>query len=148
MTDDELAAELAAALADRRAPREVVEAAKGLFAWRTVDAELAALTYDSLVDGLEGVVRGAAGPRALAFEAGDVEIEIEVVPGLDGRRLVGQLAPGGGAAVELVLGGESLALTADELGRFAADLPVETVALSLTITLPGGRVIVSGRIAV
>jgi hypothetical protein len=138
MTDDELAAELAAALADRRAPRAVTEAAKGLFAWRTIDAELAALSYDSLVDAEEGVVRGAAGPRALAFEAGDVEIEVEVVPGLEGRRLVGQ-APAG-AAVDLVVDGDPRALTVDEVGRFAADLPAETVTLSLTVTLPAGRV--------
>jgi hypothetical protein len=138
MTDDELAAELAAVLADRRAPREVTEAAKGLFTWRTIDAELAALSYDSLVDAEEGVVRGAAGPRALVFEAGDVEIEVEVAPGRDGRRLVGQLSAAG--AVDLAVDGAARTLAVDELGRFATDLPAETVSVAFTVVLPTGRV--------
>jgi len=139
-TDEQLEAELAAAFADLRAPREVTDAAKGLFAWRTIDEDLAALQYDSLVDAEEGAVRSADGPRALSFHAGDVEIEIEIVPGLGGRRLVGQVEPGAGAAVELALGDRAVGLTADGLGRFATDLPEERVTVALTVALPAGRV--------
>jgi hypothetical protein len=141
MTDDELAAELAAALADRRAPREVTEAAKGLFAWRTIDAELAALSYDSLVDEEEGVVRGE-GPRTLAFEAGDVEIEVEVLPGRPTRRLVGRVVPPGPAEIDLVTE-ETHTLRTDDHGRFAADLPAGVVRLGLRVRRGGHDEIVT-----
>ena len=49
--DEELLAALRQALRARQAVSPgFVEAGKGAFAWRTIDAELAQLTYDSLVD--------------------------------------------------------------------------------------------------
>lgn len=48
MTDEELLAELGAALRTaEEVPAGFVNAGKAAFAWRGVDAELAALTFDS-----------------------------------------------------------------------------------------------------
>ena len=75
------------------APADVVAAAKATFTWRTIDAELAELTFDSVADtdALAGV-RGGGGPRALTFEHDDVVVEVEVSEHAAGRTLVGQVA--------------------------------------------------------
>ena len=83
-------------------PPEVVEAAKGLFTWRTVDAELAdARPTTRWSTPAEPGVRAAGQPRILTFEAGGLTVEVEVddVPGA--RRLIGQLTPPGRAELEL-----------------------------------------------
>ncbi|MCO1661101.1 hypothetical protein [Pseudonocardia humida] len=138
LDDDALLAELARVLERVSAPPpEVVEAAKGLFTWRTVDAELAELTHDSLIAQRELGVRAAGQPRILTFEAGGMTVEVEVddVPGA--RRLIGQLTPPGRADLELrsaddtVVG--SIVGSADELGRFVLDLPAGKQRSSLRI---------------
>jgi hypothetical protein len=88
--DDTLLAELRAALsAGTPVDERQLEAARAAFTWRTVDAELASLTYDSLLDD-RVLVRGAAtAPRSLVFDAADLTVELEVTPG----RVVGQLVP-------------------------------------------------------
>ena len=76
-------------------PDEVVAAAKGSFTWRTIDAELAALSYDSLLTGELAGTRGQVDTRTLSFEFGPLTVEIEVddAPSGPGCRLVGQVAP-------------------------------------------------------
>jgi hypothetical protein len=57
--DDALASELATVL--RRSapmPAAIVAAARGAFAWRTVDAELAVLRADSVLEAAAGVRGG------------------------------------------------------------------------------------------
>jgi hypothetical protein len=61
-------------------PASVVEAARGSLSWRTIDAELAALAFDSAVDQPVSAIRGADGPRQLAFDAPGLSIEVEVSP--------------------------------------------------------------------
>ncbi|GAA1870798.1 hypothetical protein GCM10009836_59340 [Pseudonocardia ailaonensis] len=139
--DEALALELAAALADHRAPSDVTAAAKALFTWRTVDAELAALVFDSLVDEEELQVRSVAGPRTVAFAAGDTEIEIEIVPGAEGRRLVGQTVPAAAAEVEISVDGRSSTAVVDQLGRFSADLPVTRVRVAVGLVRAGERTV-------
>ena len=130
-------------------PPEAVAAAQGLFTWRTVDAELAELTHDSLVAPREPGVRAAGQPRILTFEAGALTVEVEVddVPGA--RRLIGQLTPPGPAELELRCGpdadagpdtdtgsdtaAEPVRGEADGLGRFVLDLPAAKVRSSLRI---------------
>jgi len=125
--DDELLAALARALlAEEVVPDDVLEAAKGAYAWRTIDAELAALTFDSVADAdaLVGV-RGRGGPRALTFEHDDVVVEVEVVEHGVRRTLIGHVAPGPLASVEVQQAGqaEPRRQDADALGRFqVADL--------------------------
>src|SRR6202165_46621 len=77
-------------------PAEVLFAARGSLAWRRVDAELADLSFDSLVDGdleLAGVRSGDDSVRLVSFDGPDLTVEVEVAAVGDHRRLVGQLVP-------------------------------------------------------
>ena len=88
--DDVLAAELGEVLRERDPmPASVLHAARGAFAWRTVDADLAVLSLDSLLEATAGVRGG--GDRQLTFEADRLSLEVDVVDG--GRRVVGQVVP-------------------------------------------------------
>jgi hypothetical protein len=119
--DDALLAELRQVLARTDAvPPEAVAAGKASFTWRTVDAELAELTFDSLVDDDLALVRSRGGSRFLSFEAADLSVEIEVVGTGADRRIVGQLVPPMPAAIEIRGLDRSLAAEADDLGRFAS----------------------------
>lgn len=97
------------------------EGAYAAFAWRTIDAELAALAYDSGME-LSTGARSDEVARQLTFASDGLEIEVMVVP--DGaRRLVGQLVPPLVATVTLTRNDQVLETTSDDLGRFAFDLP-------------------------
>ncbi|WP_214407721.1 hypothetical protein [Pseudonocardia lacus] len=131
-------------------PPDVVRAAKGLFTWRTVDAELAALAYDSLLDDDAALARSVAGPRIVTFEAGELTVEVEVDDRPSGRRLVGQLVPAQAAALELRrLTPESsgaISTTADDLGRFLLPMPPEVALVRVRVVLADGRVVESAAI--
>jgi hypothetical protein len=99
-------------------PDRVVEAAKESYTWRTVDAELAELTNDSLVDQPAVLTRGPSGPRALTFEAADLAIEVEVTVSGRQRRLLGQLVPAQPAQIEVSQAGTTITVEADAAGRF------------------------------
>jgi hypothetical protein len=120
--DDELLARLATALDHAEpVPPGVLAAAKGAFTWRTVDAELAALVYDSDTDRDLAGVRGAElRARALTFEYADVVVELEVDDEADGRVVTGQVAPPPLEWIELHQADrpQPVRLEADELGRF------------------------------
>ena len=122
--ESELLDRLREAVASDEVPAEVLSAAKAAFTWRTIDAELAELAYDSLEDqaALAGV-RGPGGPRALTFEAGDAVIEIEVEAAGGTRRLEGQVVPADVRMLELhrIDTPEPVRLASDSLGRFRAD---------------------------
>lgn len=103
-------------------PPEVLQAARESFTWRTIDAELAALAYDSVVDRpTSDVTRGSAGPRMLTFEASGLTVELEVTTKGSRRQLVGQLIPPQPASVAVRHHGGTALVEADELGRFSAD---------------------------
>ena len=113
--DDLLAAELALVLrAHDPMPASVAESARGAFLWRTVDADLAVLTIDSLLEATAGV-RGS-GDRQLTFEAHDVSLEVDVVDG--GRRVIGQVVPPQPGNVELEGAHVRSSARADGLGQF------------------------------
>jgi hypothetical protein len=95
------------------------EGAYAALTWRTVDAELAALSYDSAME-LSTGARSDEVARQLTFATDSLEIEIMVAA--EGPRLVGQLVPPSVAAVTLTRGGEVLETTSDDLGRFGFDL--------------------------
>ncbi|MFH9673887.1 hypothetical protein ACH4L5_16650 [Streptomyces sp. NPDC017405] len=100
-------------------PAELLQSALDAFAWHGLDAHLAELTFDSLVDALP--VRGAmAPPRMLTFRAGELTVDVEVT----GDGLIGQLLPPQSARIE-VLGGPPPArpVSTDTLGRFTSDTP-------------------------
>jgi hypothetical protein len=117
-TEEELLAELRQALKARQAvPPGFVEAAKGAFAWRTIDAELAQLTYDSMAGGeATSVTRSEpASIRALTFTSSRLTIELEVA----GDSLLGQVVPPQAATIRVqAQGGAEAVITADQIGCF------------------------------
>ncbi|AKN74165.1 hypothetical protein QR97_34545 [Streptomyces sp. PBH53] len=118
-------------------PAELLQAALDAFALHDLDARLAELTFDSLVDALP--VRGVTdAPRMLTFRAGEVSVDVEVTE----EGLIGQVLPPQSARIE-VLGGPQTArpLTADTLGRFTSDTP-PTGPFALRLRT-GGEVIVT-----
>lgn len=115
--DDRLMRLLARALCQADpVPPAVRRVALGALAWRTIDADLAALAYDSGMEGAVGA-RSDEVARQLTFGSPGLEIEVMVVPER-GRRLVGQLVPPRVATVALTCGGQVLETTSDDLGRF------------------------------
>ncbi|MGC9500473.1 hypothetical protein [Streptomyces sp. WG7] len=124
-TDEELGAGLleeelrqAAAILDP-VPAELRRIAVDAFALHDLDARVAELTFDSLVDAIP--VRGEADPpRMLTFRADEVTVDVEVTA--DG--LIGQVLPPGPARIEVLSGPLAHArLTADDLGRFTGEAP-------------------------
>lgn len=117
--------ELLAAISDEvdSPPPEVALAARAAFAWRTVDAELAELVYDSWNDDRElAGVRTGGGPRRLTFDAPELTVEVEIDMGGDGIcRLVGQVVPPCPGVVEVRHTERSLSAPVDRLGRFTFD---------------------------
>lgn len=119
--DDNLLQELAGVLnATDPVPSHVLEAARGSFAWRTVDAELAELVFDSAEAEPTGVRSQGAGERQVTFRSPALEVEMAMVGG-DRRQLVGQLVPPQQAELQLVSGEVTLETQADDVGRFSFD---------------------------
>ncbi len=115
-------------------PDALVTMAKESFTWRTIDAELAELVFDSLVDEVVGV-RGAGGreqARSMSFETAGGAIEIEV----DRGRLVGQVAPAAAVLVELRHPSGTIADHSDVVGRFRFD-GVPTGPVRITVSGEG-----------
>ncbi|HET6751815.1 MAG TPA: hypothetical protein VFL71_21420 [Actinomycetes bacterium] len=102
-------------------PPAVLEAARASLTWRTIDAELAALEFDSAVDQAAAAVRSGEGPRLLTFSAPGLNIEVEVSPLGPRRQLVGQLVPAQAARIDVRHAGGVTTVQADQLGRFGVD---------------------------
>jgi hypothetical protein len=140
--DDALLGEALAAIRENLgpAPAHLVAAGKQIYTWRSVDAELAVLTFDSLLDEPVGAVRGGADmPRVLTFEAAGVTVELEVEHPPTGRRLSGQLVPPGAADVEARAGEALWRGVADRFGRFVLPLPSRPSHVDLRFTRSGGQ---------
>jgi len=97
-------------------PSEVLAAANGAFAWRTIDAELAALVESSAaIDRLVGVRSAAPDDRTLVFRVAETVVEIDV----DADSLVGQIDPARTGRVVLERpDGTTATADMDELGWF------------------------------
>ncbi|WP_371667899.1 hypothetical protein OG985_09810 [Streptomyces sp. NBC_00289] len=109
-------------------PAELGRIAVEAYALHDLDACIAELTFDSVVDALP--VRGAADvPRMLTFHSDGVTIDVEV----SAQGLMGQLLPPRAARIEVLTGPQSAApLEADDMGRFAsAAAPTGPFALRL-----------------
>jgi hypothetical protein len=130
--DTELEEELRRVVAQiEPVPPGLVEAAVGAFAWRTIDADLAELVFDSLVDQDEAaLVRGSGQGRMLSFRASSLTIDVEVTGTGASCRLVGQLVPPQRASVDVRHGDNVVTIEADELGRFSAG-PLRSGPISL-----------------
>ena len=116
--DDELMRDLTEALRAEPYEAQVIEAGRGIGTWYTADADraLAALLYDSHLDGLVAVRGPAPGtPRNLVFALGELRIEIE----LSDLGIEGQLIPPEPGRVWLLdATGPIAEATADEVGCF------------------------------
>jgi hypothetical protein len=122
-------------------PAMVTELAKQSFALRTIDAELAALTADSLVEGTAAAVRRGAQvemPRLLTFETTGLLVELEIGGSGPARRILGELVPSGPATVELRQPGAAgvRQIDADEDGRFMIE-DLRPGPFNLTCRRPG-----------
>lgn len=119
--DDELEEELRQAIARADAvPPLLRQAAVDAYGWRTADAELAGLAFDSLV-APGAAVRGPTTGRLLSFEAGDLTIDCEISGTGPARALIGQIVPPQQAALEVRQRAGVTTLESDQLGRFRAE---------------------------
>jgi hypothetical protein len=107
----------------------LLEQAHSALTWRTVDAELAELSFDSLVDHDLLAARsdqdGTLAPRMLGFRTvvngEEMSIDVEVVAD-GGGALVGQLVPPRPASIEVQTSSGTVGqVEADELGRFEVE---------------------------
>jgi hypothetical protein len=115
--DDRLLAALGEAVrAARAVPPEFTAAGQAAYTWHNVDAELAALTFDSAAQAAVAAVRAQeASPRFLTFAGGDVTIELEI--GSDS--IVGQIVPAGSGHVDSCpASGPAVTAEIDEIGCF------------------------------
>jgi hypothetical protein len=119
--DDDLLAALRAAMSARsQVPAEFVQAGQDSYAWHTVDAELAALTFDS---GREPAAAAAtrsepASIRALTFSSVHLTIEVEVTD----SSLIGQVMPPREGTVEAqTRDGATTAAPVDRIGCFSVE---------------------------
>jgi hypothetical protein len=154
-SDDDL---LLAALADAvRAvpdvPRDFIEQANDAYAWRTIDAEFAALVYDStLADNasgseLAGALSAASGTRsepavlrALTFSSPRLMVELHI--GTDG--LLGLISPPRDGDVEVQFAsGETVEAPIDDVGWFAVR-PAPPTPFRLRLRTSDGADVLTG----
>ena len=115
--DDALLAALGEAVqAGREVPRDFIEAGQAAFTWHSIDAELAALTFDSAAPAAVAAVRAEeASPRFLTFTSADLTIELEI--GADA--IIGQIVPPQpGQADACPAQGAAVTAAIDEIGCF------------------------------
>ena len=146
--DDQLTGELRR-LASRLdpVPPELLDAAAGAFAWRDIDAELAELVFDSLVDTDEAsLVRGAPERRLVSFTGGGLTIDVEVTSAGPERTVMGQIVPPQRGVVDIRRRQETVSIEADELGRFRSG-PLPPGPLSLRLRPAGGAPVVTDWLA-
>jgi Tfp pilus tip-associated adhesin PilY1 len=146
-SDDELFAALKQALrAAQNVPKEFIEAGKAAYAWHNIDAELAALTYDSAVSVGAGTAVTRSEPatlRALTFAASQLTLELEVT----GDALRGQLVPPQAGTIEVRTAAGPVADAAvDEVGYFVIR-PVPSGSFRLSCRTTSGITILTGWIA-
>ncbi|HET7902452.1 MAG TPA: hypothetical protein VFL59_14820 [Candidatus Nanopelagicales bacterium] len=121
-------------------PSLVYEAARAAFSLRDLDAELAELVADSLVDDPAVLTRAVVSDvRMLSFECGDVVVELDVETDPLSRlvRLSG-LAVGAVGAVTIVRADDRSSVDLADGGRFVAD-GISPGPLRLELTTPDGR---------
>ncbi|MFI7061817.1 hypothetical protein ACIBL3_12595 [Kribbella sp. NPDC050124] len=116
--DDQLLEQLRDALSTaRELPAGFVEVGKAAYAWRTIDAELAALTYDSAWDAEELTLTRAESAvlRTLTFSSDALTIELELTP----HEVLGQISPPQRGTARLAT--ESLGTDVDDVGTAPID---------------------------
>ena len=103
-------------------PEALLHAGRESLTWLRVDAELAELLSDSMVDDeVLAHVRSSGGVRAVTFEADGFTIELDILGEGAHRTLVGQLVPAGAAEIEVQTSEAAQTVAADTHGRFRAE---------------------------
>ena len=146
--DDKLTGELrrVAARLDP-VPPELLDAAARAFTWRDIDAELAELVFDSLLDTDEAsLVRGAPERRLVSFTGGGLTIDVEVTSAGPERTVMGQIVPPQRGVVDIRRRQETVSIEADEMGRFRSG-PLPPGPLSLRLRPAGGAPVVTDWLA-
>jgi hypothetical protein len=115
-------------------PPDVTDFATASFSWRTIDAELAQLSYDSTDETSATTVRSTATARVVGFETGAWMIDLEHDAAT--AELRGQIDPAGRVGVELHVVGAVLATETDDLGRFTFE-GVEAGPVAIVIRVDG-----------
>lgn len=112
-------------------PPRLAAAARAAFSWRTIDAELAALTHDTLLDDDRvAAIRSGDTPRLLTFDGEGLSAEVEATDVGRRRQLAGQLVPPQPGEVEIADPGGERLVDVDEVGCFFVDdLPPGPVRL-------------------
>jgi len=115
-------------------PEALVHAGRESLTWLRVDAELAELLSDSVVDDERlALVRSSGGVRAVTFEADGFAIELDILDDGAQRTLVGQLVPAASAEIEVQTSAAPLTVTADTHGRFRVEkVPAGRMRLRVT----------------
>ena len=142
--DEELLAALGEAMRARReVPEWFVETGKNAYAWHNIDAELAQLTYDSLVDRerAAAVRSEAASIRALTFTSGRLSIELEVGEG----SLLGQIIPPRAGTLEVHTTAGVTSSPVDEIGCFVVE-PIPSSPFRLRCRTEDGADVLTGWI--
>lgn len=132
--DDALLAAVKAALQrERDVPASFRQAGEMAYAWHDIDAELAALSYDSAADPRAALLTRAepATLRSLTFDARELSIEIEIVS----DTLRGQIVPPQPGLAEVhQASGKVTKAPIDEVGYFTSSpVPAGTFRLLLRI---------------
>jgi hypothetical protein len=100
-------------------PPELVQAAAEAFSWRNIDAELAELVFDSLLNTDQAaLVRSSPGRRLVSFQTPELTIDVEVTATASGRDVMGQITPPQRAVVEIRHRAGVVSTDADERGCF------------------------------
>jgi hypothetical protein len=103
-------------------PEALLHAGRESLTWLRVDAELAELLSDSVVDDeVLAHVRSSDGVRAVRFETDGFTIELDILGEGANRTLVGQLVPAGTAEIEVQTSEAPQTVDADTHGRFRAE---------------------------
>ena len=121
-------------------PGAVDEFARAALDFRSVDAELAELVYDSAADAGQALaVRGGTAARMLSFEAGELTIELEIVVAGDRRELRGLIIPPFAADIEVRHREGVTPVSSDAMGRFhVTGLPAGPASLRLRLDPEAG----------
>ena len=118
--DNLLGALRAAVRALDAVPPDFMAAAKGAYAWHSIDAELARLAYDSSLEAEPalGLRSESASIRALSFVSERLSIEVEITSDC----LLGQLIPARPGTVEVHQpDGDTVTVPVDDAGCFAVE---------------------------
>lgn len=137
--DDGLLARLREGLTESDpVPSDVTSFAKAAFTWRSIDAELAELEYDSIDEELPAGVRSSTTARMVSFQAGQWMLDVEYDEATG--RLLGHISPQTTHTVEIHSAGALFTVDSDELGRFEAD-GVTPGPVSMILRFTDGTVI-------